>query len=52
MGVLTKDLALRLNGGPSSRRGEIVGRALEFAEACLVLALGMALLMGVTLAGV
>ena len=52
MAVLTKDLALRLTGGQSSRRGEIVARALEFAAACLVLALGMALLMGVTLAGV
>jgi len=52
MAVLTKDLALRLTGGPSSRRGEIVARVLEFAAACLVLALGLALLMGVTLAGV
>jgi hypothetical protein len=52
MAVLAKDLALRLTGGQSSRRGEIVGRALEFAAACLVLALGLALLLGVTLAGV
>jgi len=52
MAVLTKDLALRLTGGQSSHRGEIVGRTLEFAAACLVLALGLALLMGVTLAGV
>ena len=52
MAVLAKDLALRLTGGQSSRRGEIVGRILEFAAACLVLALGGALLMGVTLAGV
>ena len=52
MAVLAKDLALRLTGGQSSRRGEIVARALEFAAACLVLALGGALLMGVTLAGV
>ena len=52
MAVLTKDLALRLAGGQSSRRGEIVARTLEFAAACLVLALGLALLMGVTLAGV
>ena len=51
MAVLTKNLALRLTGGQSSRRGEIVARALEFAAACLVLALGLALLMGVTLAG-
>jgi len=52
MAVLTKDLALRLTGGQSSRRGEIVARVLEFAAACLVLALGLALLLGVTLAGV
>ena len=52
MAVLAKDLALRLTGGQSSRRGEIVGRALEFGAACLVLALGLALLLGVTLAGV
>ena len=52
MAVLAKDLALRLTGGQSSRRGEIVARALEFAAACLVLALGGALLLGVTLAGV
>jgi hypothetical protein len=42
-GALAMD-ALRLTGGQSSRRGEIVGRALEFAAACLVLE--------VTLAGV
>jgi ABC-type nickel/cobalt efflux system permease component RcnA len=52
MAVLAKDLALRLTGGQSSRRGEIVGRALEFAAACLVLALGLALLLGFTLAGI
>ena len=52
MAVLAKDLALRLTGGQSSRRGEIVGRALEFAAACLVLTLGLALLLGFTLAGV
>ena len=52
MAVLAKHLALRLTGGQSSRRGEIVASALEFAAACLVLALGLALLMGVTLAGV
>ncbi len=52
MAVLAKDLALRLTGGQSSLRGQIVGRALEFAAACLVLALGLALLLGVTLAGV
>jgi ABC-type nickel/cobalt efflux system permease component RcnA len=51
MAALAMD-ALRLTGGQSSRRGEIVGRALEFAAACLVLALGLALLLGVTLAGV
>jgi len=43
MAALAMD-ALRLTGGQSSRRGEIVGRALEFAAACLVLE--------VTLAGV
>ena len=47
-GALAMDLALRLTGGQSSRRGEIVGRALEFAAACLVLAL----VLEVTLAGV
>ena len=40
MAALAMDLALRLTGGQSSRRGEIVARALEFAAACLVLALG------------
>jgi ABC-type nickel/cobalt efflux system permease component RcnA len=48
MAALAMDLALRLTGGQSSRRGEIVGRALEFAAACLVLAL----VLEVTLAGV
>ena len=52
MAVLAKDLALRLTGGQSSQRGEIVARAREFAAACLGLALGLALLRGVTLAGV
>ena len=52
MAVLAKDLALRLTGGQSNRRDEIVGRTLEFAAACLVLALGLALLLGFTLAGV
>ena len=51
MAVLAKDLALRLTGG-GARRGEITGRALEFAAACLVLALGLALLLGYTLAGI
>jgi ABC-type nickel/cobalt efflux system permease component RcnA len=52
LAVLAKDLALRLTGGQSSRRVELVVRALEFAAACLVLALGLALLLEVTLAGV
>jgi len=52
MAVLAKDLAMRLTGGQSSRRGEIIGRTLEFAAACLVLLLGLALLLGFTLAGV
>ena len=52
LAVLAKDMALRLTGRQNSRRGEIVGRALEFAAACLVLTLGLALLLGFTLAGV
>ena len=50
--VLAKGLALRLTGGESSRRGEIAARLVEFAAACLVLALGLALLLGFTLAGI
>ena len=51
MAVLAKGLALRLTGGEASRRGEIAARLVEFAAACLVLALGLALLLGFTLAG-
>ena len=52
MAVLAKSLALRLTGGETSRRGEILARALEFAAACLVLVLGLALLLGYALAGI
>ena len=45
MAVLAKSLALRLTGGETSRRGEILARTLEFTAACLVLVLGLALLL-------
>ena len=48
--VLAKDVALRLTG-VRSRRAEIVARGLEFAAACLVLLLGVALLLGYAAAG-
>lgn len=50
LAVLAKSLALRLTGA-GSRRGELIARALEFAAACLVLILGLALFFGYALAG-
>ena len=50
LAVLAKSLALRLTGA-GSRRGELIARGLEFAAACLVLTLGLALFFGYALAG-
>ena len=49
--VLFKHIALRLTG-ETSRRGVIVARALEFLAACLVLFLGVALVLGYSMAGI
>ncbi len=50
LAVLAKAIALRMTG-ETSRRGELVARGLEFAAACLVLFLGIALVLGYSMAG-
>jgi ABC-type nickel/cobalt efflux system permease component RcnA len=50
LAVFAKRVALKFSG-ESSRRGEIVGRGLEFLAACVVLCLGVLLTLGYSMAG-